>query len=386
MREFLTEKSLNLKQGGIRAMFDRISGRENIISLTVGEPDFYTHPDIINAACKAFIEGFTHYSPNAGYPDLRKAICKAPVTCDLEYNPDNEIIVTVGAMEALAMIFFIILSPGDEVIMQDPAWVNYYSLISYPGGVPVPVPTKIDDGFKFRPEEIEKCITKKTKAILINNPSNPTGACLTRQDLEKVAQVAIKHDLLVISDEVYNMLIYDGQQANTIAEFPGMRERTIVINSFSKAFAMTGWRIGYAMGPSRIISKMILLQENMVSCVTSAVQEAARYALTRYDLVRNMAAVYEEKRNIIYEGLSKIKGFQCVKPGGAFYIFPNISGLCEDSAQFCYELLDEEGVACVPGETFGKAGQGHIRISYANSIDNINKALEKIHHFVEKRY
>jgi len=384
MRGFLNEKAANLKQGAIRAMFDRMLGKENIISLAIGEPDFFTHPDIIDAAYKAFQAGHTHYTPNAGYLELRRAIAKAPVTDKLGYDPQDEIIVTTGAMGALSLVFMVVLSPGDEVILQDPVWLNYYTLIGYPGGVPVGVRTDSADGFKLHARDIEKKITPRTKAILLNNPSNPTGAFLTADEMREIAELAVKYDLLVISDDVYNTLIYDGQQPFSIAEFPGMRERTVVINSFSKAFAMTGWRVGYAMGPSAIIRKMVLLQENMVSCVSAVAQEAARYALTRLDIAREMAKVYEEKRNFIYDGLLKIEGVKCVKPGGAFYIFPDISEINPDADAFCIDLMDKTGVVCVPGNAFGEAGKGHIRISYANSKENLRMALERIDDYVKK--
>ncbi len=384
MREFLNPQAAALQQGGIRAMFDRMAGREGLISLAVGEPDFGTHPDIVEAGCRALRDGFTHYTPNAGYLDLREAIVETMRPQGLSYDPGSEVIVTVGAMGALAQLFWVLLSPGDEVIVQEPVWVNYYTMISYPGGVPVPVRTTDDNGFRLRAADIEARITPRTKVLLLNNPGNPTGAYLKREELQEIAELAQKHDLLVISDEVYGLLLYDGNQPASIASFPGMKERTVVINGFSKAYAMTGWRIGYALGPVAILRKMVLLQENVISCVAAATQKAAAYALSRPDIVQGMVTVYEEKRNLLLEGLSRIEGVRCTRPGGAFYLFPDISSICPDSKAFCFDLLDRAAVACIPGVSFGDAGEGHIRMSYANSKENLTAAAERLQEYVRR--
>lgn len=383
MRDYLNSYATALRQGAIRAMFDRMAGRENLISLAVGEPDGSTHPDIVAAGCRALEAGYTRYTPNAGYLNLREAIAETALPT-LGYNPDTEIIVTLGAMEALSLLFNTILELGDEVIIPEPAWVNYGSMIAYRGGVPVLVGCRMEHNFRVRVEDLEAAISPKSKALLLTNPSNPTGTFLTREDLQEIAAFAIRHDLLVISDEIYAKLLYDGLSATSIAELPGMRERTVVVNGFSKAYNMTGWRIGYAMGPSKIIKKMVLLQENVCSCPPAAVQMAALYALSRPDIPLEAARVFEHKRDFMYEGLSSIEGITCTKPSGAFYIFPNVSAVGLDVTKFCYDLLDQEAVACVPGDAFGVSGAGHIRISYANSMENLSLALKRMSRFIAR--
>lgn len=383
MRDYLNSYATALRQGAIRAMFDRMAGRENLITLAVGEPDGSTHPDIVEAGCRALEQGYTRYTPNAGYLNLREAIAAATLPA-LGYRPESEIIVTLGAMEALSLLFNTIIELGDEVIIPEPAWVNYASMIAYRGGVPVLVGCRMEHAFRVRVEDLEAAITPNSKALLLTNPSNPTGAFLTRDDLEQIAAFAIRHDLLVISDEIYGKLLYDGHVATSIAELPGMRERTMVINGFSKAYNMTGWRIGYAMGPSEIVKKMVLLQENVCSCPPAAVQMAALYALSRPDIPAQAAAVFQQKRDLIYQGLCQIEGIACTKPSGAFYIFPNVSAVGLDATTFCYDLLDQEAVACVPGDAFGASGRGHVRISYANSMENLSIALERIERFIHR--
>lgn len=386
MKQFLNDRTANLQQGAIRAMFDRIYGRDNIINLGVGEPDFYTPIEIIEADYVALKKGFTHYPPNAGHLDLRDAVSRAPITDILHYDPASEIIITAGAMGALSLIFLGTLVPGDEVIVPDPTWLNYYGLITLPGGVPVSVPTYSENGFKMKAKEIEEYITDRTKIIIVNNPSNPTGAVLDEEDLIGIAEIAKKHDLLVVSDEVYNMLIYDNLRITTIAAIDGMRERTVVVNSFSKTFAMTGWRVGYAMGPAIIIGQIAKILENLYTGVTSSGQQAAKFALSRLDLVDDMRRTYQRKRNILYEGLSEIRGFSLNKPLGALYAFPDISALGISEDEFCLDLLEKKGVVCIPGGAFGSCGKGHIRLSFANSIENLNRALEKIYAYVESSY
>lgn len=382
MRDYLNASAAALKQGAIRAMFDRMASRENLISLAIGEPDGPTHPDIVEAGCRALREGYTHYTPNAGYPELREAISRTMP--GLAYRPADEIIVTTGAMGALSLLFNVIVSPGDEVIVPEPAWVNYAPMVRYPGGVVRYAACRLEDGFRVRVSALEEAVTPLTKALLLTNPSNPTGAYLEKADLEEIAAFAIRHDLLVVSDEIYTALLYDGREPFSITQLPGMRERTVVVNGFSKAFSMTGWRVGYAMGPAQLIRRMVLLQENVCSCVPAAAQMAALYALSRPDIAREAAAAFERRRNLVYEGLRVIPGIRCVKPQGAFYVFPDISELCADATAFCYGLLDSEAVACVPGEAFGESGRGHIRVSYANSTQNLCAALERIGRFARR--
>ena len=382
MREFLNQKALSLRQGAIRAMFDRALGREGVINLGIGEPDAPTHPDIIRAASEALEGGLTHYTPNAGFLDLRQAIADSPGIAAAGYDPGTEIIVTMGGMGALSNLMSVLLEPGDEVLVPDPVWLNYQTQISYANGLPVFVPSVFEQKFAMQPEEILKRVTPQTKAIILNNPSNPTGCLLSEEQLAGIAGIACEYDLLVISDEVYNTLVYDGKKALSIATLPGMKERTVTVNSFSKSYAMTGWRIGYAAGPRRIIEKMVLLQENYVACVSSASQAAARYALSRNDIALGICEEYEQRRNLIYQGLSEIPGMHCMKPEGAFYIFPDIRALPLDADQFCERLLDEAGVVCIPGEAFGASGKGCIRISYSDSVENLIEAIRRIKGFV----
>ena len=383
MQDYLNTSARALKQGAIRAMFDRMAGRENLISLAVGEPDGNTHPDIVEAGCSALRQGYTRYTPNAGYLNLREAIASVTLP-ELCYQPESEIIVTLGAMEALSLLLNTIVEAGDEVIIPEPAWVNYASMVAYRGGIPAMVGCRMEHGFRVQMEDLEAAVSPRSKALLLTNPSNPTGAFLSREDLGQIAAFAIRHELLVISDEIYGKLLYDENVACSIAELPGMRERTVVVNGFSKAYNMTGWRIGYAMGPKEIIRRMVLLQENVCSCPPAAIQMAALYALSRPDIPQEAASVFQQKRDLVYQGLLGIEGIECVKPSGAFYIFPNVSAIGLDVTRFCYDLLDQEAVACVPGDAFGASGRGHIRISYANSIKNLSVALERIERFVRR--
>jgi len=383
MKDVLNKKARSLHQGAIRAMFDRALGKEGVINLGIGEPDIPTHPDIIQAAYEALNKGLTHYTPNAGFLDFRRAIARSPGIAAAGYDSETEIIVTTGGMGALSNLFFVILEPGDEVLVPDPAWLNYQSQISFADGVPVCVPTEPEQKFAMLPETIKSKITTKTKAIVINNPSNPTGYILTENQLKEIASIAQENDLLVVSDEVYNTLVFDGKMAISIATLPAMKERTITVNSFSKSYAMTGWRVGYAAGPVSIIKKMTFLQENLISCVSSASQEAAKYALARTDIAADICNLYEEKRNLVFNEISSIPGISCLKPEGAFYIFPDIRNLPIDSVQFCERLLDEAGVVCIPGDAFGENGKGFIRISYSNSVSNLEESILRIRNFIE---
>lgn len=383
MNKFLCNNATALKQGGIRAFFDKAKAYPNVINLGIGEPDFTTPDEIIEAAYEAMKEGKTHYTANAGIIELRREISDYLKKYDVTICPDKEVIVTCGGMGALAMALLCSICPGDEVLIQDPYWVNYVSQVRFMGGVPISVPVYEEDDFSLKAKEIEKYITPKTKILIINSPNNPTGAVMSKEDLEEVAKIAIRYDLLVISDEVYCELLYDGIKHQSIASIEGMKDRTVIVNSLSKTFAMTGWRVGFAAGPAEFISKMIILQENLVSSTSSISQYAAIKAINSMCGVNEMLNIYQKRRNIMVEGLNSIKNITCAMPKGAFYVFPNIKATGLSSNEFANGLLDSEGVVTIPGSSFGLSGEGYLRISYANSESNIIKSVEKIKHFVE---
>lgn len=378
MNTFLNNKAMELQQGAIRAMFDRARNFPGSINLGIGEPDLDTPKEIVDAGCNALRQGKTHYTANAGITELRNSISGYEAEQGLEVDPEKEIIITTGGMGALSLALMVTTSPGDEVLIQDPQWLNYFSQVKFFGGVPVPVPVWEDKGFRLNAEDIEKRITAKSKILMINSPNNPTGAVLEEEDIEAIAAVAKKYNLLIISDEVYSTLLYDGLKHKSIISLPDMKERTIAVNSFSKSFAMTGWRVGYAIGREEIIDKMIRLQENIVACVAEASQYAALRALSLRNQAESMTEIYRQRRDLIVKGLNNIEGITCIKPKGSFYVFPNITGLGKDSKTIANELLEKAGVITVPGSAFGQQGEGYLRISYANSMENLELALERI--------
>lgn len=370
----------------IRKMFDLARGMENIVSFGLGEPDFTTPVNIIEAAKKQLDEGNTHYTPNAGILPLREAVANKLKEYDrVEYDPNTEIMITSGGMEGLYLTMLAALNPGDEVILTDPSYVNYHDQVSMCNGVPKYVPVYEEDGFNYNPENLEKAITSKTKAILINSPANPTGAVASRELLEKIADIAIKNDLLVIFDEVYKYLLYDNLKFCNIASIPGMKERTVVIDSCSKTYAMTGWRVGFVAGPKELVSNLPKIQENVCSCVPAFSQYAAIEGLKNSQAsVDYMNKKYLERRNVICDGINSIEHLSCKVPKGAFYIFVNIKKTGLTSEEFAVRLLKEEAVIVSPGSGFGKSGEGFVRMSYATSIENINEGLKRIKHFVQK--
>lgn len=379
--DIINEKAKTLRQGAIRAMFDRAAKMENVISMGIGEPDMATPMLVCEAGMQALAKGDTHYTPNAGTMELRKAIAEKSGLAPLHYDPATEIIITNGGMGALSLLFLVILNDGDEILIQDPQWLNYVAQVKYCGGVPVRVPTEAAHGFSMQPEVIESLITPKTKAIMINSPNNPTGEVIDRKTLERIAEIACKHDLLVISDEVYNTLLYDGCEFVSIASLPGMRERTVVVNSFSKSYAMTGWRVGYAAAPAVIIDRMVKCQENFNACVNAPGQHAAAVALDHPELTEELRDVFAKRREVLLAGLEQIDGFVCNHPHGAFYLFADIRAFGLSSEDFCNRLLEEEQVVCIPGSAFGACGEGYIRISYTNSEERIQEAVQRIGHF-----
>ena len=382
---FLTEKALAFQHGAIREMFDYANRCfPNAINLGIGEPDMTTPAEVIEAAYAAMRAGYTHYTANKGILPLREKV--AARICQqnpaVSMTPDN-ILITMGGMGALSEGLLVSLNPGDEVLVQDPEFLNYYGQVRLCDAVPVPVPLYEKDGVEIDPAEIEKRISPKTKVLMLNSPHNPTGAVISRKTTEQIAKLAVKHNLLVMSDEVYNPILYDGVEHYSIINEPGMQERTIIVNSFSKSFAMTGWRIGYAAGPADMIDKMTILQENLSSCVSSIAQYGALAAMDYPERSEEMREIYRRRRDILIDGLNSIPGISCVKPKGAFYAFPNISALGKSSVDLANDLLEKCEVVTVPGSAFGEAGEGYIRISYANSEENIRTALERIRKYVE---
>jgi len=374
-----------IKGSTIRKMFNMASSMTDTVSFALGEPDFTTSKNIIDAACKALQDGITHYTPNAGILPLRQAIAKKLKNKNnVEIDPETEVMVTAGGMEALMLVMMVTLDPGDEIILTDPFWTNHPSQVLMTGAIPRFVKVYEEDGFAYNPDNVRKAINSKTKAILINSPANPTGGVAGREVLEEIAKMAIEHDLIVITDEVYQHLIYDGAEFVSIASLPGMKERTVIIDSFSKAYAMTGWRIGYAAGCREILQNMIKLHENVVSCITTSSQYGAIEALEGpQDYLGYMLEKYAARRNLIVEGINSIEKLSCIKPKGAFYAFPNITGTGMKSEEFAVELLKKTGVVVVPGSGFGEAGEGFIRISYATSEENIKEGLRRIKAFVQ---
>lgn len=370
---------------GIRKFFDIVSEMKDSISLSVGEPDFTTPWNISESAIYAIEHGHTHYSSNAGILELRELICQYyRQRYEVCYEP-SDCIVTVGASEAIDLALRAIIEPGDEVIVPAPSYVSYSPGVMMCGGVPVAAPTKAEHACKITPETIESLITPKTKAIIIPYPNNPTGAILTRSELECIAQVLEKTEILVISDEIYSELTY-GRRHVSIASIPSMKERTVVINGFSKAFAMTGWRLGYLMADKRLIKQMLKIHQYVIMCASSMSQYAGMEAL-RQGLEDNFASVekmvreYDRRRRYV---LSRLRGMglPCFEPEGAFYAFPEIKQTGMTSEEFCTRLLREKGVAVVPGPAFGESGEGYVRLSYATAMDQIKIAMDRMEEFL----
>src|SRR3954467_12842574 len=364
-KTYLSKKATELKPSGIRRFFDLAAGMEGVVSLGVGEPDFVTAWGVREAAISSLEQGFTSYTANAGLLELRQEISNyMKKQFKVEYSPKEEIIVTVGASQAIDIAMRAILDPGDEVIVIEPCFVSYTPMVELAGGVAVQVQALKENDFKILPSQIEKAITKRTKAILICSPNNPTGSMLNKQELEELAKVAIQHDLLVIADEIYAELAYD-EDYTSLPSLVGMKERTILISGFSKGFAMTGWRLGYICAPTEIAKAMLKIHQYTMMCAPTMAQYGAIEALQngQHD-VEEMRKSYRRRRNYMVKSLNQI-GLECHSPGGAFYVFPSIKKTGLSSEEFAEQLLLEERVAVVPGNVFGKGGEGHIRCSYA---------------------
>jgi len=381
----ISERAKKISYPKIREIFDRASKFENVISLGIGEPDFDTDPMIINRTFELVKEKkSTHYTPVPGYKELREAIAtKYKEENKLEINYE-EVIVTHGAQYALTLAMLTLLDPKDEILIPDPYYPSYPSQVFLTGAIPAFVPTFEKDGFKIKGKNLEKKITKKTKLLILNTPNNPTGAVLGKEDLEEISKVAIKNDLTVISDEAYETMVYDGKKHFCIASLPGMKERTITINSFSKRYAMTGWRIGYAVATKEIITNMMKISGYNLSCPCSVSQQAAIVALNSpLSIVERMNLEYEKRRNFIITELNKIKGISCIKPEGTFYVFANIKGTRKSSEQIYDELLTKGRVVVIPGSAFGKQGEGYIRIAYTLTMDRLREALVRMKKVIE---
>ncbi|WP_249872106.1 aminotransferase [Oceanobacillus saliphilus] len=382
-QNYLSKTAIDIEPSGIRKFFDLAASMEGVISLGVGEPDFVTPWNIREVAMEALQDGYTSYTANAGLLELREEITAyLKRKFHVDYRAEDQVIVTVGASQSLDLAFRAILNPGDEVLVIEPAFVSYASLVTLAGGVPVRIATKEENGFKITPEQLEAAITDKTKAILLCSPNNPTGTCLNKDELTEIANVVLKHDLLVVSDEIYAELAYD-QEYTSFAAIPGMYERTILINGFSKGFAMTGWRLGFLSAPSEFISVMIKIYQYTTMCAPYMLQIGAIEALRNSsDHVEKMKQNYWRRRNFTVQSLNKI-GLDCHTPGGAFYVFPSIKKTGLTSEQFAEELLQQEKVAVVPGNAFGASGEGYIRCSYATSIEQLQEAMNRIGRFTK---
>lgn len=381
---WINKKASVLKQGAIRAMFDRANTMSGVISMGIGEPDMATPALVCEAGKQAMDLGHTHYTPNAGSVMLRDAIAHKSYLKNVGYDPTKEIIITNGGMGALSLLFLVILEEGDEILIQDPQWLNYVAQVKYCGGVPVRVPTDLEHQFEMQPEVIESLITPKTKALMINSPNNPTGNVMSAETLAKIAEIAKKHDILVITDDVYNTLIFDSTPYTCIASLDGMKERTIVVNSFSKSFAMTGWRIGFIAGPAEIVDKMTKCQENFSACANSIGQYAATVALDHPEVSQKLCDVFAKRRSIFMDGLKSIPGIRCNNPTGAFYVFVDIRSFNMTSAEFCNRLLDEAKVVWIPGSAFGECGEGFARAAYTCSEEDLYEAINRIRKFCEQ--
>ena len=382
--EKLIAKSVReIKPSGIRKFFDIASGMKDVISMSVGEPDFVTPWNVRQAAINSVERGLTHYTSNSGLPELRRLIREyLNDRYDVHYDM-NDILVTVGASEALDLAFRALIDPGDEVLIPAPSYVSYEPGVKLAGGVSIPIVTEEKDDFVIKPENIEKVITEKTKLIIIPYPNNPTGAILDKEDIIRLQDLVLKHDLYVIADEIYSELTYS-RMHQSFAE--GFEDRTVLINGFSKAFAMTGWRLGYAAGPKEIIQAMLKIHQYTMLCAPISSQYAGVEALSSemnrdYSQIREMVRSYNRRRVFLVDSFRSM-GLSCYEPKGAFYVFPNISPTGLSSEDFCTKLLLEKKVACVPGTAFGESGEGFIRCSYATSMLNLEEAVKRIRDFI----
>lgn len=384
MRNPLNSTIVNIQPSGIRKFFDIANSMEDAISLGVGEPDFDTPWHVRDEGIYSLEKGKTHYTSNAGLRDLKVEIDRYLTRrCGLSYDPDNEIIVTVGGSEAIDIAMRAMLDPGDEVLIPQPSYVSYEPCAILANGTPVIIELKAENQFRLTPEELEAAITPKTKLLVLPFPNNPTGAIMERKDLEAIAEVIIKHDIFVLSDEIYSELTYLEEHVS-IASIEGMRERTLLINGFSKAYAMTGWRLGYVCGPSLIIKQMLKIHQYAIMCAPTTSQYAAVAALRDGDVdVANMREEYNGRRRYLMHRFKEM-GLECFEPFGAFYVFPCIKEFGMTSEEFVTELLNSQKLAVVPGTAFGACGEGFLRISYAYSLDSLKTAMDRMEAFIKE--
>ncbi len=384
MRNMISQRVQTIPPSGIRRFFDIAATMDDVISLGIGEPDFVTPPKVIEVGVDSLHRGDTHYTSNSGTAELREALASyLNRLYKINYDPEHEILITVGASEALYLAITAILDPGDEVIVPEPCFVAYMPEVVLAGGVPVSVRTKMEDSFQVTGAAIEAAITPKTKAILIGYPNNPTGAVMSRERLLEIAKLAEKHDLVVISDEIYDRLVYGGPHTH-FAALDGARSRTIVLSGLSKSHAMTGWRLGYAVGPAELIGAMRKVHQYTIMSAPTMAQSAAVEALLRGEPeVEAMRSEYDRRRKLIVSGFNEL-GLTCFEPHGAFYAFPKITASGMNEGDFAEQLLQEERVAVIPGTAFGASGAGHVRASYATAYEKIEEALERLQRFMKR--
>ena len=382
---FINQKVQSIQPSGIRKFFDIANEIEDVISLGVGEPDFDTPWHVREEGIYTLQKGRTFYTANRGLMELRTEISNYIARNHaVQYNPATQVLVTIGGSEAIDLALRACLEPGDEVIYHEPCYVSYLPCITLADGVPVPIPLKEANDFRLTAEELEAAITPKSKALILSFPNNPTGAVMTKEDLEAIAEVIVRHDLLVITDEIYSELSYTGKKHYSLIDLPGMVERTININGFSKAYAMTGWRLGYCCGPEEILAQMVKIHQFAIMAAPTMSQYAGTMALKNgASDVEMMRDSYNQRRRYLMAELKRL-GIPCFEPFGAFYIFPNISQFGLSSEEFATRLIREHKVAVVPGSAFGQSGEGFVRVSYAYSIDELKQAFERIERFINE--
>lgn len=383
-QSYLADRVVSLKPSGIRKFFDIIATMKDVISLGIGEPDFATPDSILQAGIRSLQSGKTHYTSNSGTLELRQALSKhIQERYGVSYDPQKELVITVGVSEALYLALTAILNPGEEVIIPTPCFVAYQAEVSLAGGVPVEIPSRMEDNFQPRPADIEAAITPRTKAILIGYPNNPTGAVVSREILAEILELAERYDLIVLSDEIYDQLVY-GISHVCFPALPGARRRTLLLGGFSKDYAMTGWRIGYAAGPAELIKGLLRIHQYTIMCAPTTAQDAALEALLHgQQYVDDMAAEYNRRRKLIVGGLNDV-GLPTFEPRGAFYAFPKITASGMDEEAFAQKLLEEERVAVIPGSAFGAGGEGFVRCSYATAYEDIEEALRRMERFMRR--
>ncbi len=383
--KIVPQRVATLKPSGIRKFFDVAATMEDVVSLGVGEPDFVTAEHIRNAGIKSILDGKTAYTANYGLIELRRGISEyLEKRFDLSYHPEKEVLVTVGGSEAIDLCMSALIDDGDEVLLPEPLFVSYAPLAIAQRGVPVVIETKEEDSFKLTPQALKAAITPKTKLLVFSYPNNPTGAIMTKEEMEEIAAILRDTNIVVISDEIYAELTY-GRRHVSIATLPGMRERTVVVSGFSKAFAMTGWRLGYCCAPAELMTSLGRLHQYKLMCASGMSQRAGLEAITKgIPDIEYMREKFNERRLYLHKALTDL-GFDCFMPEGAFYMFPSIRRFASSSEQFCTDLLNDQRVAVVPGDAFGACGEGHVRISYAYSLESLKVAMDRIKKFVNKK-